>query len=385
MGGVQHTTLLFADYLSFSGKYEIETLLPNSGPFSDLLKQNLISTSFYYPLSYWSTSISLFNDQLRIPNPMAWIWNIFAIIFNIFTVKRNIDPKTELVISKGLLNHFTSGIACKILKIPVICHLQDLISDRYFGFLKMIFNQFATHLPTFIVCDGRLIQTSLGKNNKLKSSVIINGINTENLKRDIESGLKIRQEFNIPQNAYIIGHVARMTPWKGQSQLLKSFIEYASENSNSYLMLIGKPIFDKDDYFISLKRMIKDMSLNHRIIMPGYRNDLQSLFSAMDLFLYPSLEKDTSPLALISAISSGLPVGMSTIDSLSEIAEKCHSIDLFNPFKIEEMISIMRKYESTNKREKTGIQNREFGKQNFDIMTHAKELEMIIEQVYKGN
>ena len=45
----------------------------------------------------------------------------------------------------------------------------------------------------------------------------------------------------------------------------------------------------------------------------------------------------------------------------------------------------MRKYESTNKREKTGIQNREFGKQNFDIMTHAKELEMIIEQVYKGN
>ena len=130
MGGVQHTTLLFADYLSFSGKYEIETLLPNSGPFSDLLKQNLISTSFYYPLSYWSTSISLFNDQLRIPNPMAWIWNIFAIIFNIFTVKRNIDPKTELVISKGLLNHFTSGIACKILKIPVICHLQDLISDR---------------------------------------------------------------------------------------------------------------------------------------------------------------------------------------------------------------------------------------------------------------
>ena len=385
MGGVQQTTLLFADYLSFSGKYEIETLLPNSGPFSDLLKQNLISTSFYYPLSYWSTSISLFNDQLRIPNPMAWIWNIFAIIFNIFTVKRNIDPKTELVISKGLLNHFTSGIACKILKIPVICHLQDLISDRYFGFLKMIFNQFATHLPTFIVCDGRLIQTSLGKNNKLKSSVIINGINTENLKRDIESGLKIRQEFNIPQNAYIIGHVARMTPWKGQFQLLKSFIEYASENSNSYLMLIGKPIFDKDDYFISLKKMIKDMSLNHRIIMPGYRNDLQSLFSAMDLFLYPSLEKDTSPLALISAISSGLPVGMSTIDSLSEIAEKCHSIDLFNPFKIEEMISIMRKYESTNKREKTGIQNREFGKQNFDIMTHAKELEMIIEQVYKGN
>ena len=385
MGGVQHSTLLLAEYLWLTGQYDIETLLPNSGSFADKLSQKSIPIIFYKPIAYKSTSKSFFNDQIRITNPIAWAWNWVAILLNIIRIKKNINSTTDLVITKGLLNHLASGLACKRLNIPVICHLQDLITNRYFGLMKIIFNIFAKIIPNYIICDGQSIQESFWKNNKGKSNVILNGIKTDKFIRTDESRIKIRKEFNIPKVAYVIGHVARITPWKGQDLLLKAFLNYSTQNPNAYLLLIGTPLFDNDLYYNSIIKILESHSLMHRVIMPGYRNDLQSLFSAMDLFLYPSLEKDTSPLALISAISSGLPVGMSTIDSLSEIAEKCHSIDLFNPFKIEEMISIMRKYESTNKREKTGIQNREFGKQNFDIMTHAKELEMIIEQVYKGN
>ena len=385
MGGVQHSTLLLAEYLWLTGQYDIETLLPNSGSFADKLSQKSIPIIFYKPISYKSTSKSFFNDRIRIPNPIAWAWNLSAILLNIIRIKKNIKSTTDLVITKGLINHFASGLACKRLNIPVICHLQDLITNRYFGLMNIIFNIFAKIIPNYIICDGQSIQNQLNNSVLPKTKVILNGINVSDLKRSDVLRNQIRNEFGISKDAYVIGHVGRMTPWKGQEALLNAFIDYSSINENAYLFLVGTPLFDNDLYYNSIIKILESHSLMHRVIMPGYRNDLQSLFSAMDLFLYPSLEKDTSPLALISAISSGLPVGMSTIDSLSEIAEKCHSIDLFNPFKIEEMISIMRKYESTNKREKTGIQNREFGKQNFDIMTHAKELEMIIEQVYKGN
>ena len=385
MGGVQHSTLLLAEYLWLTGQYDIETLLPNSGPFADKLSQKSIPIIFYKPISYKSTSKSFFNDRIRIPNPIAWAWNLSAILLNIIRIKKNIKSTTDLVITKGLINHFASGLACERLNIPVICHLQDLITNRYFGLMNIIFNIFAKIIPNYIICDGQSIQNQLNNSVLPKTKVILNGINVSDLKRSDVLRNQIRNEFGISKDAYVIGHVGRMTPWKGQEALLNAFIDYSSINENAYLFLVGTPLFDNDLYYNSIIKILESHSLMHRVIMPGYRNDLQSLFSAMDLFLYPSLEKDTSPLALISAISSGLPVGMSTIDSLSEIAEKCHSIDLYNPFKIEEMISIMRKYESTNKREKTGIQNREFGKQNFDIMTHAKELEMIIEQVYKGN
>ena len=108
------------------------------------------------------------------------------------------------------------------------------------------------------------------------------------------------------------------------------------------------------------------------------------MYSAMDLFLYPSIEKDTSPLALLSAISSGLPVGVSNIDCLTEIVDKCNDIDIFNPKKLDEMSALMKKYENDEIRKKIGLLNREAGKNNFDISIHGQKFQRIIEQNRKG-
>jgi len=381
MGGVQNSTLLLAEYLWLTGQYDLETLLPNSGPLSDKLSQKSIPIKFYKPITYKSTAISFFNDRIRIPNPIAWGWNLTAILFNIYRIKKNIKYKTDLVITKGLLNHFASGLACKSLNIPVICHLQDLITNRYFYFMIFIFNIFAKIIPRYIICDGEVIQKSLGKNNNNKSSVILNGIKTETFIRNKESRLKIRYELKIPLDGYVIGHVARMTPWKGQDLLLKAFLNYSKQNSNAYLMLIGTPVFDNDHYYNSIIKVLESYSLFHRVIMPGYRYDLQAMYSAMDLFLYPSLEKDTSPLALISAISSGLPVGVSNIASLTEIVDKCNQIDTFNPTNSDEMSAIMKKYENIKIRKKSGMLNREAGIKYFDISIHGQQMQQIIELV----
>jgi len=384
MGGVQHSTLLLAEYLMLTGQYDIETLLPNSGPFADKLSQKSIPIIFYKPILYKSTSKSFFNDRIRIPNPIAWAWNFTGILLNIFRIKKNIKPNTDLVITKGLINHFASGLASKRLNIPVICHLQDLITNRYFGLMKFVFNVFAKIIPSYIICDGEFIQKSLGKNNKNKSIVILNGIKTETFIRNKESRLKIRHELKIPIDGYVIGHVARMTPWKGQTLLLKAFLNYAIQNSNAYLLLVGTPLFDNDNYYNSIIKIIESNSLVHRVIMPGYRDDLQAMYSAMDLFLYPSLEKDTSPLALISAISSGLPVGVSNINCLTEIIDKCNDIDTFNPKKPDEMSALMKKYENDEIRKKIGLFNRETCESNFDISIHGQKFLRIIEQNRKG-
>jgi len=378
---VQNSTLFLAEYLWLTGLYDLETLLPNSGPLSDQLSQKSIPIIFYKPISYKSTSVSFFNDRFRIPNPIAWGWNLTAILLNIIKIKKNIKSKTDLVITKGLLNHFASGFACKTLNIPVICHLQDLISNRYIGLMNIFFNIFAKFIPNYIICDGIHIQKSLGKKNKKKSFVILNGIKTERYIRNKELGFKIRNEFKIPLGGYVIGHVGRMTPWKGQNQLVKAFINYSTQNSNAYLLLIGAPLFDNDDYYNSIIKTLQSYSMAHRVIMPGYRFDLQSMYSAMDLFLYPSLEKDTSPLTLISAISSGLPVGVSNIASLKEIVDKCKQIDTFNPMKSDEIIRIMKKFENNKIRKESGILNREAGIKYFDISIHGKKMQQVIDLV----
>jgi glycosyltransferase involved in cell wall biosynthesis len=385
MGGVQHSTLFVAEYLDLNTHHDVEIVLPSPGLFSESLSLNNILVKFYYPIAYKSTAFSFFNDKIRLINPIAWVWNSIAIFINLFIIKSNIHPNTNVVISKGLLNHITTGIACKLIKTPVICHLQDLITTRYFGLVSRLFNLYFKWIPNYIICDGDLIQKSLGENLKIKSKVILNGIKSKTFIREEILGAYIRNEFKMPENAYLIGHIARITPWKGQDYLIKAFHQFSKTNNNAYLLLIGSPLFDNDQYYNSIIKLIDELFLSEKVIMPGYRNDLQSLFSAMDLFLYPSIEKDTSPLALLSAISSGLPVGVSNINSLTEIVEVCPGVDVFNPNNPDEIISLMRKYKRKEAQELSGKLNRESGRKLFDISIHGQKMEKIIKQVYKEN
>ena len=382
MGGVQFSTYFLAEYLMKEKSAEAWIFLPGEGKFSVLCQENRIPYSIYNSIPYISTSISLFNDKIRIPNPLAWVYNICVVLLNCIKITKKLKKHTlHLAVTKGLLNHFSAGLACKFLNIPVIWHVQDLISKRYYGLLNFIFNQLANMVPDHIICDGKIIKDFLKGPVSERSSVVLNGIKMEDLERCVESGDKVRKELAIPANAYVFGNLARITPWKGQESLLRAFIEYAGQNKNAYLILAGSPLFDNDRYYRHLKQLVSKNDLWDRVIMPGYRSDLKNLFSAMDLFIYPSTEKDTSPLALLSAISSGLPVAISSIESLEELVKNNNAIDRFDPRDTNSLLSIFKKYEDKELRLKVGINNRSYGKKYFDIACHTKSMNEVFNSV----
>jgi glycosyltransferase involved in cell wall biosynthesis len=125
-------------------------------------------------------------------------------------------------------------------------------------------------------------------------------------------------------------------------------------------------------------QLIDEYDLGKRVIMPGYRSDLKEIFSAMDIFIYPSLEKDTSPLALLSAISSGLPVAVTNIKSLKEITDLCPALDVFDSDDRRNLFSLMEKYVDKSIRDVNGRKNREAGKMYFDIATHSDKMMKIL-------
>lgn len=375
MGGVQYSTYFLVEELVKDKSIETKIFLPAKGTFSILCEKNRIPYEVWKSIPYISTSISFFYDKFRIPNPFAWVYNIFVISYNSLIIKKQLNQYTpQLTITKGLLNHFSSGLACKLLGIPVIWHVQDLISHRYYGLLGFIFNQFAKIIPDHIICDGQIIKHSFKNSLYQKSSVILNGIKTKELKRSIKSRNEIRKELGIPIDAYVIGNLARIIPWKGQEILLRAFIQYSEKNTNSYLILAGSPLFSNEKYYRRLLRLISKNNLRDRVIMPGFYTDLKGLFSTMDLFIYPPKEKDTSPLALMSALSSGLPVVISDITSLEDITNLIPTLDKINQTNLDQLISLMIKYEDNDIRMKNGKNNLEVSMKNFDISIHSKNM-----------
>jgi glycosyltransferase involved in cell wall biosynthesis len=87
------------------------------------------------------------------------------------------------------------------------------------------------------------------------------------------------------------------------------------------LLIAGSPVFDHDGYERSLRKMADECGLTDRVKFAGYRRDLPDVLAAMDIFAYTSIEKDTSPLALLSAMAAGLPIVAFDIEGVRELID----------------------------------------------------------------
>ena len=71
MGGVQYSTFYLAGEIIKQKSFDLRIFFPFEGPFTSLCKKHNIPFSIYNPIPYISTSISLFNDKIRIPKGKA--------------------------------------------------------------------------------------------------------------------------------------------------------------------------------------------------------------------------------------------------------------------------------------------------------------------------
>ena len=98
MGGVQHSTFLLAEQIIKEKSADARIFLPGEGPFSTLCQKHAIPFSVYNSIPYISTSFSLLNDKFRIPNPLAWVYNICAILLNCNRIKIKLTMKSKILI-----------------------------------------------------------------------------------------------------------------------------------------------------------------------------------------------------------------------------------------------------------------------------------------------
>jgi glycosyltransferase involved in cell wall biosynthesis len=223
------------------------------------------------------------------------------------------------VVTKGLFPHLYGGLAARWLGIPCIWHVQDLISDRYLGLYRQIFSLAAQTLPNHIIADGAAIGRQLIA-SKARVSVILNGVDVNVFRPGID-GAQIRAELGIASGKTIIGHIGRMTPWKGQHYLLEAFARIAARVPDAYLVFVGDPVFDTDAYQTKLLNLTRKLGLTDRVRFMGYRNDLPQVLASMDVFGFTSVEKDTSPLTLLSALAAGLPIVAFDIEGVRELMD----------------------------------------------------------------
>lgn len=317
MGGVQFSTLYLAQSLDRSRWHPI-VICPEDGDLPRACEAAGIETRVVRYPKLRSTSVRV-GSSIRLPNLFAWVWNAIALVRAKRALRKEfIRTAPDVVVTKGLASHFIGGLAARACATPCVWHVQDLISERSLGVYRRIFAFAAARLPQHIIVDGAAIKKQLPSRIHSRVSVIHNGVDTSVFRPGLD-GSAVRREFGIATEQVVIGHVGRITPWKGQHYLIEAFRRIANRYPETVVLMVGSPVFDHDGYEQRLKSMVAEFGLGQRVKFAGYRHDTPQVLAAMDVLAFTSIEKDTSPLALLSAMASGLPIVAFDIEGVREL------------------------------------------------------------------
>lgn len=155
--------------------------------------------------------------------------------------------------------------------------------------------------------------------------VIHNGVDFDKF-RSVQLGKdKIRLSLNIPNEAFVMGHVGRFSPAKNHSYLVDIFNELIKIKPNAFLLMIGTGSLSE----IIVKKL-EDYGLNGRYCILSHRTDIPILLKAMDVFVFPSLYEGL-PVSMVEAQVAGLR----TIAS-NKITEECFFSPNAIPLSVDE-------------------------------------------------
>ena len=132
--------------------------------------------------------------------------------------------------------------------------------------------------------------------------IIHNAIDVEKFKFDEVARKKLRKEFGIKDSTVVIGHVGRFVQQKNHAFLVDVFKEYHKKNPDSKLLLVGSgPLEDE------IKKKVERLGLKDSVLFLGQRDDINKLYSVMDIFCLPSLYEGL-PVVGVESQAAGLPI-----------------------------------------------------------------------------
>ncbi len=206
-----------------------------------------------------------------------------------------------------------ASMAGKLAHVPVRLYCQwGLVFVGFQGLRRKIFQmeeKYVCHLSTHIEPDSNSnlrFAHEIGLYPKSKGSVIWNGsacgvnLTKFDISNKEEYRKDIREQLDIPEDAFVYGFVGRITRDKGVSELLEA---YKKLNDDSYLIMVGPSEVDETIN----QELYTWASKNEKIKFIGYTTVVEQYLSAMDCYILPSYREGFG-MGVVEAEAMGVPV-----------------------------------------------------------------------------
>ena len=240
-------------------------------------------------------------------------------------------------------------------------HNSNQTKDKKY-LLKLWFKRNITEYATHLFACARSAGQWMFNTNDFK--VLNNAIDSKGYVYNQDIANKVRTEFGIKKNEFVIGHVGRFAPQKNHLFLIQIFSELSKYDVDAKLLLIGEGELRE-----TVEQQVRDLHLDDKVVFAGVRADVPELLQAMDVFVFPSMYEGL-PVSIVEAQAAGLPCFIS-----DKVPIECKKTDLVKQISLDDSLELWAKSIISMK----GFQKKDYSgeikKAGFDIVKNANWLE----------
>lgn len=231
-----------------------------------------------------------------------------------------------------------------------------------------------SYMTDVLICINKEDYALAKKKMKAKKTEYVPGVGVD---LDKFGGIKIskkqkRAELGIPDGKTWILAVGELSERKNHKNLIAAM----KLVHNAYLTIVGQGEL-RDE----LDKLIRDVGIEDKVKLLGFRTDISELCEAADVFAFPSYQEGLS-VALMEAMASGKPVVCSKIRGNTDLIDEGKGGYFFKPDKPDEIADAIKKVMGCNMRE-MGFYNREKMK-HYDVSEVMKQSREIYDQAGVG-
>jgi glycosyltransferase involved in cell wall biosynthesis len=197
---------------------------------------------------------------------------------------------------------FKASRAARLAGVPVVIHTEhgrrvpDLVTDRW------IDNLASRSTDMVIAVSEALAEVLRGRvvHDPRRLRVITNGVDVERL-RPAPDVAALRRDLDIPPGTPVIGSVGRLEPVKNYQLTLRALARMGEHEAGPppLLLLVG----DGSERGM-LEELARTLGVADRVRFLGWRDEVERLYGAFDLFTLSSRSEGMS-ISLLEAMSTG--------------------------------------------------------------------------------
>jgi glycosyltransferase involved in cell wall biosynthesis len=234
-------------------------------------------------------------------------------LFDIFKIIRK--EKINIIHAHGYGSANFGRLIKLFNKVPVIVHAHD--DDRNYPLPQKIADYLLRNLTDQAIAISDAVKASCVKKRNIpeeKVIVLLNGIPLNDFVVPDESRIeKARKQLGIRQESNVIGTIARLRKEKGVKYLIQSAVKISDAFPDAVFLIAGDGPLRNE-----LVDLTKKLGLETKVVFAGFCEDIQSIFSIINIVAVPSISEGLG-IAILEAMAMSKPIVATNVGGIIEI------------------------------------------------------------------